>query len=170
MIRDVAISDAKILLQIYSYYVENTAILFEIKTPTIIEFENRINSITKDYPYIVYEKVDNVVAYAYAHRFHEREAYNKSAELSIYVNKDYKNQGIGRELYKELENRLKKMQITNLYALVAYPAYETKYLTTNSYDFHNHLGFTEVGHLHKCGCKFGEYFDMVYMEKIIIEH
>ena len=169
MIRDVKISDANSLLRIYSYYVENTAISFEIKTPTLVEFEKRIKDIASNYPYIVYEKDGNIVAFAYAHRFHEREAYNKTAELSIYVDKDYKNQGIGKELYSELEYRLKKMQITNLYVLVAYPAYDTKYLNTNSYDFHKHLGYTEVGHLHKCGCKFGEYFDMVYMEKIIIQ-
>lgn len=169
MIRDVKISDANSLLRIYSYYVENTAISFEIKTPTLVEFEKRVEDIANNYPYIVYEKDRNIVAFAYAHRFHEREAYNKTAELSIYVDKDYKNQGIGKELYSELEYRLKKMQITNLYVLVAYPAYDTKYLNTNSYDFHKHLGYTEVGHLHKCGCKFGEYFDMVYMEKIIIQ-
>ena len=36
--------DAKELLSIYKYYVENTTITFEYDTPTLEEFENRIKN------------------------------------------------------------------------------------------------------------------------------
>ena len=58
----------------------------------------------------------------------------------------------------------------NLYACIAYPETEDEYLTTNSADFHAHLGFTEVGHFHQCGYKFGRWYDMIWMEKIIGQH
>ena len=168
MIRDAKIEDAKALLDIYSYYVENTAISFEIETPCLDEFKMRIRNILNKYPYIVFENdVGDIKGYAYAHEFGKRKAYDISVELSIYVDKDVKMQGIGKKLYAELEHRLIKAGYKNLYALVAYPSGETKYLTTNSYDFHLHMGFNEVGHLHRCGKKFDEYFDMIYMEKII---
>ncbi len=167
MIREVRTDDAKDILYIYSYYVKNTAISFEISIPTINEFENRIEKISKDYPYIVYEENNRILGYAYAYKLGEREAYKISASLSIYVDKDSKKKGIGKKLYNEIEKRLKDMGIKNLYSLVVFPPCKTKYLDTNSYDFHRHLGFTEVGHLNKCGMKFGEYFDIVYMEKIL---
>ena len=167
MIRDVKKTDANRLLEIYSYYVENTAISFEISAPTLNEFEERIDNITKKYPYLVYEEDDKILGYAYANYLGKREAYSISAELSIYVDKDARKKGIGKSLCAEIEKRLKDMGIKNLYALVAYPPCKTKYLDTNSYDFHKHLGFNEVGHLHKCGRKFDEYFDMVYMEKLL---
>lgn len=34
---------------------------------------------------------------------------------------------------------------------------------TNSANFHAHLGFAEVGRFHKCGYKFGRWYDMIWM-------
>ena len=62
------------------------------------------------------------------------------------------------------------MGILNLYACIAYSEDEDEYLTHNSVEFHRHMGIELVGKFHKCGCKFGRWYDMVYMEKIIGEH
>ena len=48
--------DAATLLEIYSYYVEKTAITFEYETPSIEEFTQRIHDIKVKYPYIVAEE------------------------------------------------------------------------------------------------------------------
>ena len=50
------------------------------------------------------------------------------------------------------------------------PVKEDEYLTTNSADFHRHLGYETVGRFHKCGYKFGRWYDMIWMEKIIGRH
>ncbi len=60
--------------------------------------------------------------------------------------------------------------ILNLYACIGYPEQEDEYLTTNSADFHSHLGFVKVGEFHQCGYKFGRWYHMIWMEKIIGEH
>ena len=44
-IRVARMQDAKALLAIYAYYVENTAITFEYSVPTIQEFEQRMQHI-----------------------------------------------------------------------------------------------------------------------------
>lgn len=41
---------------------------------------------------------------------------------------------------------------------------------TNSANFHAHLGFAEVGRFHKCGYKFGRWYDMIWREKVIGVH
>ena len=46
-IRPVTKADAARLLDIYSYYVTDTAITFEYDLPTVEEFEGWIESITK---------------------------------------------------------------------------------------------------------------------------
>ena len=56
VIRSATIKDAKRLLEIYSYYVENTAISFEYETPKIDEFRHRIKQTLEKYPYLVAEK------------------------------------------------------------------------------------------------------------------
>lgn len=44
-IRNAEIEDAERLLEIYAYYVKNTAITFEYDVPTRAEFQNRIRTI-----------------------------------------------------------------------------------------------------------------------------
>ncbi len=108
--------------------------------------------------------------YAYAAAFKERAAYDWSVETTVYVDKSRKKCGIGKALYDELERRLKKINITNMYACIAYPEKEDEYLTKNSVQFHEHAGFKLVGEYHKCANKFGRWYNMVWMEKIIGEH
>ena len=55
LIRDAKLSDAPRLLEIYSYYVKNTAITFEYNVPSLEEFRHRMKIITLRYPYIVLE-------------------------------------------------------------------------------------------------------------------
>ena len=51
--RTASTDDAKDILDIYSYYVINTAITFEYEVPTIEEFRSRIEHTLERYPYIV---------------------------------------------------------------------------------------------------------------------
>ena len=53
IIRVATEEDAKALLNIYAYYVENTAITFEHEVPTLEEFRNRIRETLKNDPYLV---------------------------------------------------------------------------------------------------------------------
>ena len=169
-IRNVKTDDANDLLKIYSYYVENTAISFEYTVPSEEEFRERINKITSKYPYLVAELNNEIVGYAYAGPFKERAAYDWSVETTIYLNKDSKGMGIGKKLYLALENKLKEQNILNLYACIASPDNEDKYVTKESINFHHHLGYQIVGEFHKCGYKFNSWYNMVWMEKIIGEH
>ena len=64
IIRDVSENDVKRILEIYAYYVENTAITFECEVPSLSEFQARIKGIIKRYPYLVAEKDGKVLGYA----------------------------------------------------------------------------------------------------------
>ena len=168
-IRYATVDDAQKLLEIYAYYVEKTAVSFELKVPSLANFRARISKTLKKFPYLVAEIENKIVGYAYAHEFVGRESYKYSAELTIYLDRNFTGKGIGRKLYEELENKLKSTGITNLYACVGYPEVEDEYLTLNSVNFHEHLGFKTVGKFFKCGCKFNRRYSMVWLEKIISE-
>ena len=167
-IRDAEIDDAANILKIYAYYVENTAITFELQVPTLENFRLRIKkTLEEKYPYIVAEIDNKIVGYAYAGRFVGREAYKYSAELTIYLDKDFRGCGIGKKLYSELENRLQTAEIKNLYACVGYHEIEDEYLTLASVKFHERLGFKICGKFTECGRKFERWYSMVWMEKIL---
>lgn len=169
-IRDATTADAERLLEIYSYYVKNTAITFEYSVPTLPEFQTRIINTLQRYPYFVIEKNDRILGYAYAGAFIGRAAYDWSCELTIYLDHTVQKCGLGRQLYEALEQRLSAMGILNLYACIAYPSADDPYLTKNSAEFHAHLGFSTVGEFHNCGYKFDRWYHMIWMEKIIGRH
>jgi len=169
-IRDAKKEDAKVLLELYSYYVEHTAISFELTTPSLSEFKRRLTEIQKHYPYLVIEKNGVIKGYAYAHLFVGRDAYSYSAETTIYLDHDSKRCGLGRLLYEALEDRLKQMGIINLYACIGVPSEEDGYLTNNSRDFHSHMGYRIVGTFNNCGRKFNKWYSMIWMEKLIGDH
>lgn len=162
-IRIATAEDAKELLSIYKYYVENTTITFEYDTPTIEEFKNRIKNTLVKYPYIVAEKDNKIYGYAYASAFKERSAYDWAVETSIYVDVDSSKQGIGRLLYNELERYLKLQNIINVNACITYP-------NEKSESFHKKFGYKTVAHFTKCGYKFGQWNDMIWMKKFLREH
>ena len=167
-IRPVKPEDAERLLEIYSYYVKNTAISFEYEVPSLEEFRERIEKIKKKYPYICAVADGKIIGYAYAGVFHEREAYRHSVELSIYVDQERRRSGCGRALYDALEERLKNQGIKNLYACIAVPPKKAdEYLTFDSMKFHKKMGYKIAGHFHACGIKFDRWYDMIYMEKIL---
>ena len=169
-IRSASVKDAEELLNIYAYYVENTAITFEYNVPTLELFTKRIENTLKKYPYLVVEKGGEILGYAYAGVFKDRAAYDWSAETTIYLKHDAVKCGLGRILYEALEKEMKKRGFLNLYACIGYPVDEDEYLTKNSAQFHEHLGYEKVGEFHKCGYKFGRWYHMIWMEKIIGEH
>ena len=169
-VRNAVLEDAPRILEIYSYYVKHTAITFEYAVPTLEEFQVRMKNTMKKYPYLVIEQNGQVQGYAYAGSFVGRAAYDWSCELSIYLDRNARNCGLGRRIYDALADRLKEMGILNLYACIGYPRTEDEYLNKNSQQFHAHLGFQTVGLFHNCGYKFGRWYDMIWMEKIIGEH
>ena len=167
LIRSAVTDDAWRLLEIYSYYVEDTAISFEYDTPSLEEFRGRISQTLEKYPYLVAEENGVIKGYAYAGVFKGRAAYDHCCEVTIYLDRDSKGNGYGRALYEALEEALKKQGIMNLYACIGDPIVEDEYLTKNSEKFHQHMGYTKVGEFHKCGYKFGRWYNMIWMEKIL---
>lgn len=170
IVRDADIQDAERILEIYAFYVEHTAITFEYDTPALSEFQNRMDHTMKRYPYLVAEKEGKIQGYAYAGAFVGRAAYGWSCETTVYLDHTVQKCGLGRILYEALEERLRGMGILNLYACIGYPEADDEYLNKNSAQFHAHMGFSKVGEFHKCGYKFGRWYHMIWMEKIIGEH
>lgn len=169
-IRTAALDDAEALLEIYAPYVTGTAITFEYDIPSVGEFRERIRHTLTKYPYLVAEQDSEAVGYAYAGVFNGRAAAGWCVETSLYVKNDRKKQGIGKELYQALEQALALQNIINLNACIACPEEDDEYLTRNSIQFHEHLGYRFVGEFYRCGYKFSRWYNLVWMEKHLTAH
>lgn len=170
MIRAVREEDAEQLLEIYRFYVENTAITFEYEVPSKEEFRERIQHTLEKYPYLVEERDGRIAGYVYAGPFKSRAAYDWAVETSIYVDHSIHEKGCGRSLYEALEKILLLQGIRNAEACIAAPRGEDPFLSDNSIGFHRHMGYRMVGRFEKCAYKFNRWYDMVWMEKWIGDH
>ena len=169
MIRSARVEDAPRLLEIYSWYVTNTAVTFECTVPPPEKFRRRVAATLRRFPYLVLEEEGLVRGYACAGPFHSREAYAHCCELSIYLDHGCRRRGYGRLLYGALEAQLKELGFLNLYACIGDPIEEDEYLTRDSERFHRRMGFTKVGVFRRCGRKFGRWYNMIWMEKLVGE-
>ena len=161
--RFVTAEDASKILEIYKYYIENTTITFEYDVPTFVEFKERIKNTLLEYPYIVCEYKNEILGYAYAHKVWMRAAYQWDAELSVYIDKDYTGNGLGKKLYKILIEILKLQNVVNVYGCVTYP-------NEKSDKLHESLGFKKVGIFENSGYKFGKWIGVTWFHKAILEY
>lgn len=169
-IRAASPEDAAAILEIYAPYILNTAVTFEKEVPTLEEFTWRIRDVLRVYPYLVAVREDRIIGYCYAHRFRERAAFDWSAEVSLYVHPDFHGQGVGGRLYRRLEAAMKAQGIRNSYACIVSAKVGDPYVTDASPAFHEHVGYTVAGTLHRCGYKFHRWYDMLIMEKSLGNH
>ncbi len=162
-IRAAVPEDAQALLDIYCYYVQNTAVTSEHEVPTEEEFRSRIARVLEYYPYLVAECDGEIIGYAYASRFHPRAAYAWTVEMSIYLKKDMRRGGLGRRLYGLLEAILAKQNVVKAIACIIKPTDELA--NFNSAQFHERLGYRTAGVLAESGYKFGRWYSVLYMDK-----
>lgn len=160
VIRKVCKDDVVQCLAIYNYYIENTCITFEEKPLTYKQFERRVVRIAERYPFFVAVEKDKVLGYAYLDAFNDRSAYRYTADLSIYVDKDFLHNGTGSRLLAETEDAAKRAGIETLIAIVTAS-------NENSMRFHARHGFICRGTLENVGYKFGKWLSVSYYQKTI---
>ena len=85
--------------------------------------------------------------------------------FSVYVDKDYRRQGIGALMYAELEKRLKDLGIVNMLAGSAFCETEDEYLSHDSYEFHKRMGYEKVARMKGIGRKFDRWYDLLWLQK-----
>lgn len=153
------VKDCASLLRIYAQYID-TPITFEYQLPTESDFAQRIDDITKTYPFVVCMEHEQMIGYAYAHRQMERTAYQWNAELSVYLDASYTARGIGKKLYQILIEILKLQGIKTVYGGVTLPNIKSERL-------HRSLGFACLGIYHNTGFKCDAWHDVAWFERPI---
>ncbi len=161
MIRNVQLSDAERIAEIYNYYIENTVITFEEEKVTGEEIARRIKNITaKNFPYIVYEQNEKVIGYAYLDNWRSRSAYDITLENSVYLDHKFIGKGIGYILLEELIKESKKISIHSIIGVISLPNDVSRKL-------HAKFDFELVGNFRESGKKFGKLIDVEFWQLIL---
>lgn len=162
-IRPITPADHQAVLDIYAPYIRQSPISFEYEVPSLNEFSRRIGEVTTVYPWLVAEVNGRLVGYAYAGRHRSRQAYDWSAEASVYLDPEFQRRGIAQRLYQTLFGILRLQGVVNLYAGITIP-------NRASESFHASMGFTDVGVYRNVGYKAGSWHDVKWMVLFLRDH
>ncbi|WP_221075547.1 GNAT family N-acetyltransferase [Agarivorans aestuarii] len=159
-IRDAKEGDSQQICQIYNYYVETSGATFEEQLVSQGVMAERIVSIQKQLPWLVFEEAGEVLGYAYVSPWKERSAYRFAVESSIYVAQQAAGKGIGNSLYQALLARLVDYPIATVIAGITLP-------NPASIVLHERLGFNQVAEFERVGFKFGNWMNVGYWQRQI---
>lgn len=150
--------DAFGCLEIYRWYVENTAVTFEVDAPSPTQMVLRVANASSTHAWFVADDGTQIVGYAHAGTFQAKPGYQWATEVSVYVRQGHEHQGIGRALYDALLARLARRGFRRAVALVRVP-------NEASAALHRSLGFELAGTLTRVGWKLGEWHDVQYLQR-----
>lgn len=145
--------DATAIAAIYAPYVRETAITFEIEPPSTEDYTRRIDACLLTHPWLVAHSGGLITGYVYAGRFSGRAAYDWSAEITAYLDRDFHRQGIGKRLYAALIGLLREQGHHALYAGITLP-------NDASVGLHRAIGMAEIGVYREAGFKTGCWHDV----------
>lgn len=151
-------TDAPALLAIYTPFVQNTTVSFELDVPSLEEFTGRIRKSLDGWAWLVAERDGEILGYAYGSAHRTRRAYQWSVDVSVYVVPTYHRQGIGRTLYAALFDELAAKGYCSAFAGIALP-------NDASVGLHRSVGFELVGVYKQVGRKFGAWHDVAWFQR-----
>ena len=157
-IRQAEERDAYQISEIYNHYILHTKITFETEAVSIEEMAERIRGKISKYDWFVAEDDGVIAGYAYYGEFRARAAYHHTVESTVYVAQSMMRKGIGSALYDRLIESAGKKGFREMIGVIALP-------NEGSVALHGKKGFQEVGVFRGIGCKFGEYIDVIFMQK-----
>jgi L-amino acid N-acyltransferase len=153
-------NDLPALLEIYNDAVLNSTATFDTTPQTIETRTSWIRVHVGHHPLIIAELGSKTVGYSSLSAYHERPAYSKTAELSIYVHKDYRRRGIAERLMKEIISLARGLGYHALISCISIGS-------SASIELHRKLGFQMVGWLKEVGFKFGHWQDVAFYELLL---
>jgi phosphinothricin acetyltransferase len=148
-------TDAAAVADIYRPAVETSLASFEEHAPTADEMAERMRATLARTPWLVAEHGGTVVGYAYAGPHHQRPGYRWSVNISVYVGPTHARRGIGRRLYDELLQLLRRQGFVNVYAGITLP-------NPASVALHEAIGMRRIVVYEGVGFKHGAWHDVAW--------
>jgi phosphinothricin acetyltransferase len=159
LVRPATPADIESITAIYARFVTTSTATFEITAPDEAEMRRRHQAIVdRGLPYLVAELEGYLVGYCYASQFRPREGYRFTVEDSIYVRPDCIGHGVGKLLLSELIAQCAERGYHSMVACICG-------VNAASEALHASLGFQPAGLLPEAGNKFGEWLQLLIMQR-----
>jgi phosphinothricin acetyltransferase len=159
-LRDTSEADLGAILSIYNDAVLHSTATFELEPRTWEGQQLWFQDHRPPYASFVATVGDTVVGWGSLSRFRPRRGYRFTAEDSIYVQQDFRGQGIGASLLELLIEAASRGRFHSIMALIDGD-------NAVSIRLHERFGFRHVGTFREVGFKFDRWLDVVHMQRMV---
>ncbi len=159
-IRPAEVEDAEAIWAIYNQGIEDRIATLETELRSPDERRQWMTERGPRHPVIVAEADGRVVAWASLNPFNPRGAYDYVADLSVYVERDWRGKGVGRRLLERLVALARELDYHKM-VLAALP------FNAAGLALYQRLGFTRVGVYREQGLLDGAWVDVLVMERLL---
>lgn len=154
--------DIEAMRQIYLYYIEHTTATYHKRA---ITWEEMKSILVVDHPkyesYGIWEE-ECLCGYVILTQFKAREAFDHTAEVTLYLKHGYEGRGIGGEALTFIEERAIAKEIHTLLAVICGE-------NTASIKLFERHHYVKCAHYKEVGYKFGRWLDLVSYQKLVDE-
>ncbi|MBP2652157.1 MAG: bar 1 [Firmicutes bacterium] len=148
------------VLQIYTHYVLTSTATFHSQPLTKEDMRKIVFFDNPKYKTYVIRQEHTICGYVLITQHKKREAYDTTAEVTIYLKSDFVKLGIGSLALGHIEAYAKTQGIHALVATICWS-------NTGSIRLVEKHGYSKCAHYKEVGKKFGKYLDLVAYQKII---
>ncbi len=151
-VRDAEAGDLAAIKAIYDAQVAGGIATFDTVAPPLEHWQDKLAG---PHHLLVDEEDGRVQGYAYSATYRPRAAYDRTREVSVYLDESARGRGVGRRLYDVLLDRLRADGVHTVLAVIAQPNPASEAL-------HRSCGFEQVGVLPEVGHKLGRWVDTAF--------
>jgi L-amino acid N-acyltransferase YncA len=158
-IRTASQEDQRAILDIYNEAVTTTTATFDTDHRSYEKQLAWFASHKKNHPVIVAVIENQIVGWASLSPWSDRCAYDTTVEVSVYVHKDFRGQGIGSKLLEWVTLEGKKVGNHTVLSRISQG-------NESSIHIHEKYGYRHVGVMKEVGFKFGKFLDVHMMQLV----
>lgn len=157
--RNATLDDVEAIVAIYNQTIPSRMVTADLEPVTVKQKMGWFLDHSPGYrPIWVFEEDGKICAWVSFQPFHERAAYDKTAELSIYIHEDYRGKKMGTQIMEAVLAACDELDITNLVCLIFGH-------NAPSIGLMKKFGFEQWGYLPSVAELDGIERDLVYMGK-----
>jgi len=150
------------VLELYNYYILNSTATFDYEEVTMEELQARLPSNTEKYKtFLVWDVTGrNRIGFCFLKQFKKKPAYDRTAEMGIYLKPENTGKKIGQLIVKFLEGYAKENQIEIIIATISGE-------NIGSIKLFEKMGYERCAHYKEIAIKLNRRLDLLSYEKTI---
>jgi phosphinothricin acetyltransferase len=153
-------NDLPVINEICNHYVRTSPAIYQLEPFTADARAAWFAEHDSRHPILVAVEAEAVIGWASLSRYHVRAGYRFTVEDSVYVRHDCHGRGVGRALLDALLLRAVEHGHHSVLGII-------DAAQAASVALHARAGFERVAHLREVGFKFGEWRDVVFMQRML---